>query len=253
MPQKLNSAGKMQNYVPKGNGDASGEYGDSATGSNIHYTKDKVKVNVIDKETVVSTKAKKELSKNELDALDYYVSGDGMYVNNYLRGRNGVNKNDLTDEDNELIKDLDSATNKPIDAKVLYRSVDAEAIFGKMSQLQYENLVANIVYGEDSKVVMNSINGIKERALGKTITDEGYVSTTKSYDVASDWGDFTGSDKPIVLEIEPSKNTKGVDVSFTDKNASSEQQEILLARSQKYKITDISSKDGNIYVKVKMQ
>lgn len=37
MPQKLNSAGKMQNYVPKGNGDASGEYGDNATGSNKHF------------------------------------------------------------------------------------------------------------------------------------------------------------------------------------------------------------------------
>lgn len=37
MPKKMNSAGQMQNYVPKGNGDASGEYGDNATGSNIHY------------------------------------------------------------------------------------------------------------------------------------------------------------------------------------------------------------------------
>lgn len=37
MPKKLNSAGQMQNYVPKGNGDASGEYGDNASGSNRHY------------------------------------------------------------------------------------------------------------------------------------------------------------------------------------------------------------------------
>lgn len=37
MPKKINHAGRMQNYVPKGNGDASGEYGDDATGSNIHY------------------------------------------------------------------------------------------------------------------------------------------------------------------------------------------------------------------------
>lgn len=39
MPTKLNKAGQQQNYVPKGNGDASGEYGDSATGSNVHYKK----------------------------------------------------------------------------------------------------------------------------------------------------------------------------------------------------------------------
>lgn len=37
MPKKLNSAGQMQNYVPAGNGDASGEYGDNASGSNVHY------------------------------------------------------------------------------------------------------------------------------------------------------------------------------------------------------------------------
>lgn len=37
MPTKPNRAGNQQNYVPAGNGDASGEYGDNATGSNIHF------------------------------------------------------------------------------------------------------------------------------------------------------------------------------------------------------------------------
>lgn len=36
MPTKLNHAGNQQNYVPAGHGDASGEYGDNDTGSNIH-------------------------------------------------------------------------------------------------------------------------------------------------------------------------------------------------------------------------
>lgn len=38
MPTKLNKAGNQQNYVPAGNGDASGEYGDNVTGSNKHFT-----------------------------------------------------------------------------------------------------------------------------------------------------------------------------------------------------------------------
>jgi len=39
MPTKLGKGGHGdQNYVPAGNGDASGEYGDNATGSNIHFT-----------------------------------------------------------------------------------------------------------------------------------------------------------------------------------------------------------------------
>lgn len=37
MPTKLNRAGEQQNYVPAGNGDASGEYGDNATGSNKNF------------------------------------------------------------------------------------------------------------------------------------------------------------------------------------------------------------------------
>lgn len=36
MPTKRNRAGNQQNYVPKGYGDASGEYGDNASGSNKH-------------------------------------------------------------------------------------------------------------------------------------------------------------------------------------------------------------------------
>ena len=38
MPTKLNKAGNQQPYVPQGNGDASGEYADNASGSNKHFT-----------------------------------------------------------------------------------------------------------------------------------------------------------------------------------------------------------------------
>ncbi len=37
MPKKINGAGELQNYVPKGNGDPSGEYGDKETGGNVHW------------------------------------------------------------------------------------------------------------------------------------------------------------------------------------------------------------------------
>ena len=37
MPTKRNRAGKQQNYIEAGHGDASGEYGDNATGSNKHF------------------------------------------------------------------------------------------------------------------------------------------------------------------------------------------------------------------------
>lgn len=60
MPTKLNKAGKQQEYIPKGNGDASGEYGTS-NGTNKNFTtsdKKKTEANVIteNKSVVVDKK-----------------------------------------------------------------------------------------------------------------------------------------------------------------------------------------------------
>ena len=62
MPQKLNKAGKMQDYIPAGNGDPSGEYGTSK-GTNKNFTasdKKKTEANVIteNKSVVVGDKGK---------------------------------------------------------------------------------------------------------------------------------------------------------------------------------------------------
>lgn len=62
MPTKRNRAGKQQNYVEAGHGDASGEYGDNATGSNIHFQsfkkpseKPKVKIRKVIDDLGIST------------------------------------------------------------------------------------------------------------------------------------------------------------------------------------------------------
>ena len=75
MPQKLNKAGKMQDYIPAGNGDASGEYGTS-NGTNKNFTtsdKKSSKANVIteNKSVVVENKSKKEKEKPfDIDTID---------------------------------------------------------------------------------------------------------------------------------------------------------------------------------------
>ena len=54
MPTKPNHSGQQQEYVPAGNGDASGEYADNATGSNVHFNtfkkpkKDSVNIKIDD-------------------------------------------------------------------------------------------------------------------------------------------------------------------------------------------------------------
>lgn len=87
MPTKPNKAGNQQNYVPAGNGDASGEYGDNATGSNIHWTNFKKPeekggfTTFEKKETVVETPKKEvksridELSKKQKKEIGNYVYG----------------------------------------------------------------------------------------------------------------------------------------------------------------------------------
>ena len=104
MPQKLNKAGNMQNYVPAGNGDASGEYGDNATGSNKHFTNFKKQSRVNE----LSNKQKKEIAN--------YVYGKGLPTDDniartiknlrYYTGSFGDLSNFTDDELKEIINEF---------------------------------------------------------------------------------------------------------------------------------------------------
>lgn len=71
MPTKPNRAGNQQNYVPAGNGDASGEYGDNATGSNIHISISK-KESSINEQTIVKPK-KEDSNANHKERVSNYI------------------------------------------------------------------------------------------------------------------------------------------------------------------------------------
>lgn len=60
MPTKPNHSGQQQEYVPAGNGDASGEYADNATGSNVHFKSFKKPENDTSKGTQSKTKLPKD-------------------------------------------------------------------------------------------------------------------------------------------------------------------------------------------------
>ena len=60
MPTKRNHGGNQQEYVPAGNGDASGEYADNASGSNVHFKSFKKPENDTSKGTQSKTKLPKE-------------------------------------------------------------------------------------------------------------------------------------------------------------------------------------------------
>lgn len=181
------------------------------------------------------------------DATEYYVSGDGMWINQYLRGLGDFGE--LTADERKYLAELDEATSGKIKPQTVYRSVDASAVFGDMSQMEYENLRDALIYKDKSAPAQQAL-AKAERAKGETITEKGFMSTTKDRELAVDWDDFTGSDKPVVLELETAPNTKGVDLSIYDKNVDADeaQNELLLARNQKWKLDSIGAQDGSIYV-----
>lgn len=191
-----------------------------------------------------------ELTSKQKEAVEKYVSGDGMYINQYLR--NGRIE-DLSLEDNDYYLNLRQATNHELGEEMtLYRSVDASAIFGKMTNLQYENLVDYIVVGDRQRLVVQDaemlLNYAKQRGV---ITEKGFMSTTKGKRLALDFKDFTGSDKPIVLELKAPSGTRGLDLSkkMPGLNKRMAQEEVLLTTRTEYQITGITSKEGQIYVK----
>lgn len=193
-------------------------------------------------------------------ATEYYVSGEGMWINNYLRGRGDFGE--LSDAEKQFLKQLDKATNGNVTADTLYRNVDAAAIFGNMSATDADNLRQALLYGTDSfgkgkyaDSIRDRVNNIIGRVEGKTQTEKGFMSTTTDKSVAENWGDFTGSENPVVMRIKTGKNTKGVNLSGYDKKVSPSeaQKETLLARGQSYKINKIYGKDGNIWIDVEMR
>lgn len=194
------------------------------------------------------------------DATEYYVSGEGMWINQYLRGRGDFGE--LSDDEKQFIEDLDVATDGKITDDVLYRSVDASAILGNMGDVDNTDLFRYLQYGADAwgkgayaKSISDKVAAVIKSVEGKEITEKGYMSTTTDRGVAEQWGDFTGASNPVVLEIKTNKKTRGVNLSQYDRNVDADeaQHERLLARNQKYKVKRIYAKNGHIYVDAEMR
>ena len=174
------------------------------------------------------TQPQEKITQDEWDVLEDYVSGEGMDINNFLRQRNGLSVDDMNASEKARLSLMDKAMVKselPKD-QTLYRSVDASAVFDK-STLQ------KIRWGEYAD---NDLQDV----VGKTITDKGFLSTTKDKEIAFGWGDFTGSESPIVLELDTPKGTHGIDLRKFDIEGE-EQKEILLDRGLSYEIKSVGT------------
>lgn len=193
---------------------------------------------------------------DELEALEWYVSGDGMWINQYMRGRGSKEllETPLSAQEVELRDLLKSATNRPLESDIhtLYRSVDAEAVLGELSPQQKE--ILQRLYSDDPKV-QQDILSLFDEAKGKTVTDKGFMSTTMDKDLAVNWDDFTGADNPIVLELNTEgKAVRGAKIPKELEIPEDPQHEVLLANNTKYKVKEVTletAEDGTRYINVK--
>lgn len=190
------------------------------------------------------------------EALDAYISGDAMWLNNYLRGRGDFGE--LSREEQQMLDELTAVTKlAKVGERTLWRSVDARAIFGDMTDGEFEDLAGRLLYGDNTKFVMERTQRFMD-VVGKEIAEKGFMSTTKSKDVATEWGDYSGSRTTVLMKIRTNANTRGVDVEkYTlahnpEVEQSQAQKEILLRRGQRYKVVSIKELDGQICVEVEL-
>ncbi|MGP1568551.1 MAG: phage minor head protein [Peptoanaerobacter stomatis] len=215
-----------------------------------NYTPDIVdKQEEIKQEEVKKEQKLKYTQKDIDDVTKWYVSGDGQWINQYLRGNTDIV---VTDKEQEMIDILKcNADSEIVKEKVLYRSVDAKAVFGDISDLEYQQLKDVLVYKADDKFSIATKEKFTKNIKGKEILEKGFMSTTKNMDIALEWRDFTGSSKAIVLEFEVPQGIKGKDLAKFDIYGD-KQYEVLLSPNQKYVIKELTSKQGNIYVKAEL-
>lgn len=206
-------------------------------------------------ETENTTESAEISTEPKKDAIDYYISGDGMWINKYLRNPEQFAKEggNVSEEEKQIIADLDKkTTSTPITEKKLYRAVDASAIFGNISDGDFDDLVAHVVYGNNDKLIANKAGVLINRAENKQITEKGFMSTTKDKEVADNWDGFTGSNKEVILELDIPEGMTGKDLAEYDVEGE-EQKEVLLPRNTDYFIKKIKQgENGKILVQAEV-
>lgn len=190
------------------------------------------------------------LSTNQENAIEAYISGDMMWINQYLRGRGDFGE--LSENEKEFIDDMDKALDYTLGEEKLYRSVDITALSQNIGNNAYD-LIDYLRWGDEvimTKDKLSKMKSLADSLIGKEITEKGYMSTTKDPRIADEFRDFTGSENPIVIDFEKKKGLKGRDLKKFE-IAEDPQKEVLLNRNVKYKITGFEVVDGQVRVKAK--
>lgn len=124
MPKKINRAGQLQNYVPAGSGDASGEYGDKLTGSNKNIKIEKVESKTL--ESKVESGGIKESANTGINDKE-----NKSKIKNYIAEHSKFKKETLKIID-DIVENGEEKCNE-----VLSRALDKNEYTFKKSRTSY--------------------------------------------------------------------------------------------------------------------
>lgn len=154
-------------------------------------------------------------SPKQLDAMTSYMMESDM-MNAFLRGDGWY--------DQSIIKTLASTMKPYSGTDSVYRGVDGR-VLGIRST--------------------DSVESLRKKLVGKTFTDKGFMSTSKSLDVAKDFSQRGAFDEYeaeiqaiLVLDID------GVKTSYINSGLG----EVLLNKGTKITYTDVRKEDGIVYI-----
>ena len=164
MPTKPNKAGQQQNYVPQGNGDASGEYANNESGSNIHWTNFKKSDEQGTEKVEQKFTTFKKVDKTETK-VETKPTGDIQTVRKNTKHRligkctNPSRENDITfgevveDSNDESVKILDEYLNSNSKLKIKFGNAGRNA--------------AGVAYGYGDIITNHDVHTIRHE-LGHT-------------------------------------------------------------------------------------
>lgn len=121
MPTKRNKAGNMQNYVPAGNGEPSGEYGDNVSGSNRNF-QSFAKPQATQTSTKTSVVTPKAVEPPKAPAID-----SNVHAENRKSIIDFINTNKNAGFSKGLVKEIDSQLEKgdPTCVDILKKSISS--------------------------------------------------------------------------------------------------------------------------------
>ena len=138
MPTKPNKAGQQQPYVPAGNGDASGEYGEHGTGSNRHYASPD------DTKRQLSYGAEQPKQEQNIAKVEQNIGKQPQDSINYIH--KSLDKGDLAPEEKNKIKEILSTGDNDCNKLIEKTLQNSGAMYMKASKEDYYQPKTNEIF-----------------------------------------------------------------------------------------------------------